>query len=952
MSPTESAPDPTLSLAQAPSVGLYEVDVEGTVRRAIRTAVDPSSPDVVGHSAFQLVPEPERLRLVDCLHLVFAAKQSSRFHFDLSRPHDERRIFEVSVSPASLTEKTDSAHIAIIDVTERERQREAMEQANREADMFRRMVDFASQAIGTADLEARVLYQNPALLQLLGNPSLEAARQHTYEAFYDEKNLDYLRREVIPTVLTEGHWIGEIEVKPLDRAPVPTIHSVYLVRDDEGRPIAFSNVVTDISAQKAIEVALRTSETKYRHVFEEALSGIALADPETGILLDCNPALCRMVGRTRDTLIGEPQRILHPPDALVGGVSISFELHRSGHSDRVSDERLMTASGEIRYVEVKASFMDLGGRRVLQGVFHDVTDRKRAEEALFEEKERAQVTLHSIGDAVITTDGDGRVDYLNPVAEALTGWSVEGAIGRELSDVFRARNEITCEPLGDPVAQCLNEGRIVDLSSPAVLTSRDGREYDIHQSAAPIRRPDGTVLGAVLVFHDVTATRQLTRKMAYDATHDPLTGLVNRRAFEGRLEHALESARRFGFTHALCYIDLDQFKIVNDTAGHAAGDELLKQIKELSKGIFRERDTLARLGGDEFGFLLDNCPIEEAASIAGTIVDVIRNYRFVWQGRAFQVGASVGVTAVTRESESAAQVLTQADVACYTAKEQGRNRVHVYHEPGGAPMQRHGEMLQAAGLRDALELDRFRLYCQPIVPLHGGAEEPLRFELLLRLLDRDNNLVLPGAFIPAAERFDLMGELDRWVIRAAFRAYGARQDRQQTQIFVNLSGNSLNDESLLDYVSQQFDSVYLPPERVCFEIAETAAVYDLSRALRFISGIKRLGCQLALDNFGSGLSSLRYLKTLPVDYLKIDGSFVDGIGTDPGDQAILAAIHQLAQQLGIRTIAEHASSQPILAGLRTLGVDFAQGYALGRPRPVPAAPVDTNCLLGLEDAPA
>ena len=647
-------------------------------------------------------------------------------------------------------------------------------------------------------MEARVLYQNPALLQLLGNPSLEAAQQHTYEDFYDEKNLDRLRREVIPTVLKEGHWIGEIEVKPLDRASVPTIHSVYLVRDDDGNPIAFSNVVTDISAQKGIERALRASEAKYRHLFEEALIGIAIADPETGVLLDCNPALCRMVSRTRDELIGQPQRILHPPDSLAGEVSASFALHRAGHNDQVSDERLITSTGEIRHVEIKAVLLELNGRTVLQGVFHDITDRKRAEAALYEEKERAQVTLHSIGDAVITTDGNSRVNYLNPVAEALTGWSAEEAYGRSLHEVFRARDEITREPLDDPVAKCLLEGRIVDISRPAVLTSRDGRAYDIDHSAAPIRRPDGTVPGAVLVFHNVTPTRQLARKMAYDAAHDPLTGLINRREFEDRLANALDSAWQFGLSHALCYIDLDQFKIVNDTAGHAAGDELLKHIKEMTRGIYRDRDTLARLGGDEFGLLLDNCPIEQAVSIAGQIVDVIRNYRFVWQGRAFQVGASIGVTAITRDSESCARLLSQADVACYTAKEQGRNRVHVYHEQGGVPLQRHGEILQAAGLRDALEMDRFRLYCQRIVPLHGGGEEPIRLELLLRLLDSDDNVILPGAFIAAAERFNLMGELDRWVIRTAFQAFGTLLDRQRTQIFVNLSGNSLNDESLLD----------------------------------------------------------------------------------------------------------------------------------------------------------
>ena len=820
------------------------------------------------------------------------------------------------------------------DVTERVHQQLSLEKAHREADMFRRMVDLSSQAIGTADMEARVLYQNPALLRLLGNSSLESAQERSYEDYYRPEDLKYLRNEVIGTVLAEGHWTGELELQPLGGKPlVPTIQSVYLLRDDQGRPIAFSNVITDISEQKRTELALRASEAKYRGLVEDAPFGIAVADVQTGEILDCNPAMCQMVGRSRDALIGQHQRIFHPQTVLVRGVSPSFELHRSGRHELVRDERLITATGEIRYVEIKASSVDWGGRNALQGVFHDITDRKRAEEALLEEKERAQVTLHSIGDAVIATGEHGRIDFMNPVAEDLTGWRCDEALGRDLDDVFRTRDEIGGEPRENPIARCLREGHIADMSSPMVLIGRDGSQYDIDASASPIRRSDGTVLGAVLVFHDVSEARQLTRKMAYDAAHDPLTGLFNRRELEDRLGKALKSAHEHGIPHALCYIDLDQFKIVNDSAGHAAGDEVLKQIKGMLEGLFRDRDTLARLGGDEFGLLLDNCPIGRAVSIANRIVDAIRAHRFVWDGRSYRIGASIGVTAISSESESVANLLSQADVACYTAKELGRNRVHLYHEEGGAPIKRHSEILQAAELRDALDLNRFRLYCQRIVPLKDDEPDCLRYELLLRLVDRDGNLVWPGAFIPAAERFGLMGELDRWVIRTAFESYATVFDGRQARISVNLSGNSLNDDTLLDYVRDQLKAFELAPERVCFEITETAAMHDVTRASRVLSELRDMGCQLALDDFGSGLSSLRYLKELPVDYLKIDGSFVEGLADDSGDQAIVAAVNQLAHRLGIRTIAEYASSDRIVDKLRTLSVDFAQGYAVGYPLP-------------------
>ena len=828
------------------------------------------------------------------------------------------------------------------DVTERVRQREALEQAHREADMFRRMVDFATQAIGTADLDARVLYQNPALLRLLNIPSLEVAGQHTYEDFYLPEDLEYLRREVIAKVMDEGHWTGEMRLKPLGREPVHTIHNVYLVRDDDGTPVMLSNVVTDISRQKAAEHALRSSESKYRQLFEGALDGVAVADAETGELLDCNPALCRMVDRAREEVIGQPQRILHRPEETLEDVSRTFEAHRSGQEGQLMDAQLITASGELVDVEIMASMVELDGRRALQAVFRDVTAKKRAEEALFAEKERAQVTLHSIGDAVITTDEFGRVEYLNPVAEQLVGWPLAEAGGRPLDEIFKIHDEQSGQAVDNLVTRCLREGRVIDLVRNTVLSGRDGRQYDIDESAAPIRQADGRILGAVLVFHDVSEIRRLTRKMAYDATHDPLTGLINRREFEERLRHALGSALKFGAQHALCYIDLDQFKIVNDAAGHEAGDELLRQIKALLERTFRDRDTLARLGGDEFGLLLDNCPLERAVSIAGAVVNAIREYRFVWQGKGFQIGASVGVTPINRESEGVAGLLSQADVACYTAKDLGRNRVHVYDGNDGAPALRHGEILQAAGLRDALEMDRFRLFCQPIVPLQDAVGVPVHYELLLRLRDGDGELVLPGAFIPAAERFGLMTDLDRWVVRTAFRNYGDVLAPRDGRISINLSGNSLNDESFLDYVRRQFDEWCLPPGRVCFEITETAAIHDLSRAGRLLFELHELGCQVALDDFGSGLSSLRYLKLLPVDFLKIDGGFVCDVDRDPGNHAIVEAVNQLAHNLGIQTIGEYAHSDAIVDTLRSLGVDYAQGFALGHPLPFDTGATDAG----------
>ena len=642
----------------------------------------------------------------------------------------------------------------------------------------------------------------------------------------------------------------------------------------------------------------------------------------------------QMVGRTSAELMADPEwaRVLFDDD-------LAILTQTRGRIER--EAKFIDSEGQTRWVyTVKVPIQNQAGEiEQMIGVNIDITGRKQAEEALFAEKERAQITLHSIGDAVITTDAYGMVDYLNPVAEMITGWITAEAQGRPLSQVFRVVNEQTHQPVPDPVARCLQEGKISELANHSMLVRRDGLKYDIDDSAAPIRGRDGQVLGAVLVFHDVTETRRLTRQLTHEATHDALTGLINRPEFERRLERALSSARLYGARHALCYLDLDQFKVVNDTAGHAAGDELLKQINSILSGMFRERDTLARIGGDEFGLLLNNCPLDRAQIIAQTVVSNIRDYQFCWEGRSYQIGVSIGLTPITAETRDTTQLLTQADVACYIAKELGRNRVHLYQQEDSETALRHSEILGAAGLRDALEQGRFRLHYQPIVPLNAPDQRPVRYEALLRVayhgeLGEASELALPAAFIPAAERYGLMGAIDCWVIETAFRDYAHGVGQTGAQIAINLSGNSLSDESLLGFIEARCAEYAFPPDRVCFEITETAAIQNLRHASELMAALKQRGSQLALDDFGSGLSSFRYLKTLPVDYLKIDGGFVTDMTENASDSALVAAINQMSHALGIQTIAEYVHSQAIAERLRELGVDYAQGYFFGQPAPM------------------
>jgi diguanylate cyclase (GGDEF)-like protein/PAS domain S-box-containing protein len=695
--------------------------------------------------------------------------------------------------------------------------------------------------------------------------------------------------------------------------------------------LAYGMVALRLRADRQrAEAALRVSEERYRSLVDT--SPYAIIIHQEGRLVFVNPAgMLLLRASDPQQLIGKPILQFIHPEGRNAAQDCSERLLTGKTGLYPSRDRYVRLDGSLVAVEVTVVPLIYRGRPAIQVIALDITARQRAEEALFKEKERAQVTLHSIGDAVTTTDIEGLIDYLNPVAEMLTGWTNVEAQGQPLSEVFKILNERSRQPVPDPVARCLREGRIVRLANHSVLLSRSGQEYAIADSAAPIRGRDGQILGAVLVFHDVSETRRLTRQMAHDASHDALTGLINRREFERRLERALASARQYGRQHALCYLDLDQFKLVNDTVGHPAGDELLKQIKGLVAGSFRERDTLARLGGDEFGLLLDNCPLAHAQLIAQALVSSIHDYRFVWQGHSFQIGVSVGLVPITADTQDTAQLLSQADVACYTAKELGRNRVHVYQQADSEPAQRHGEILRAARLRDALEHERFRLYCQPIVALTAPAT-PLHYELLLRLLDDRGELLLPAAFIPAAERYGLMGAIDRWVIRTALQHY-AQGGVPRAKITLNLSGNSLNDDTLLEFVQAQFTEFAVAPEQVCFEITETAAIHNLRKTTALMGELKQQGSQLALDDFGSGLSSFRYLKSLPVDYLKIDGSFVRDMLANAGDHAMVVAINQLGHTMGMQTIAEYVESALLIERLQELGVDYAQGYALGAPQP-------------------
>ncbi len=568
----------------------------------------------------------------------------------------------------------------------------------------------------------------------------------------------------------------------------------------------------------------------------------------------------------------------------------------------------------------------------------EIETRRRTQAELHREKERAHITLESIGEGVITTNVDGTIDYMNPVAEQLTGWSGADARGVPLHKVLKLIDETTGQSVPDPVRRCLQKGAGFRLSGHTLLVHRnEEQDFSVAVAVNPIHDPERRQVGTVLVFHDVTEIRGIARRMSYQASHDSLTGLVNRPEFELRLTRALESARNEGRHHAMCYLDLDQFKVVNDTCGHIAGDELLKQIAAALQQGVRESDTLARLGGDEFGVLLEGCPLEKAKQIAEGLRQIVQDFRFAWQDHVFEIGVSIGLVPLGTDSGSLKEVMSAADAACYVAKERGRDRIHVYQPDAKSLARRHGELQWAARIAQALEEGRVQLYRQRAMPLSLKAQECGYSEILMRMHDENGVIVPTGAFLPAAKRYNLMPTLDRWIFRrfCGFMARpGAIPDDDRDIFAINLSGQSLSDESFLDFVVDQIRQHSVSPRRICFEITETAAIANLTRAMRFIAVLKEMGANFALDDFGSGISSFAYLKNLQVDYLKIDGSFIRDTEDDPVDYAMVEIINQIGHVMDIRTIAESVEQERVLRKLKELGVDYAQGFTIARPVPL------------------
>lgn len=681
---------------------------------------------------------------------------------------------------------------------------------------------------------------------------------------------------------------------------------------------------------KALADAAKEKQLELSSIIDNSLDAIIRLN-QSGRIISFYGSAINMFGYKELDVLGKPFSTLLPNPFNMEFDRFFLTGEETQNINVDGKAKAKTIDGDIFYCEITVNPLIKLGEVQFIITIKDVSERTLAEAALHQQKEQAEITLNSIADGVITTDVIGRINYINPAAQLLAGLTSEEVELKLISKVLNIKSE-NAEL---PTVTCIQQGIKVESTNGDELISPDGSIIVIHQLASPIHNVVGDVIGSVLIIRDVSQSHRLASRLTWQASHDELTQLFNRREFERQLEGVIQSARNENAEHSLCFMDLDKFKAVNDTCGHAAGDELLKQLADIFRSKIRGADVLARLGGDEFGIILTKCNLAHAKVVAEQIRSAVEEYRFIWGGRSFQVGVSIGLVSVDVTTPDVDEVFVASDSACYAAKEAGRNRVHVYSPDDAEIAQRQGEAQWLVQLQSALDEDRFKLYFQPIVPIQDR-NSVIHYEILLRMLDEKGQIIPPGAFIPSAERYQMMSKIDRWVIKHLFDWMDRYWVKNDMEIFaINLSGQTIADPLFLKDIKIWLEKCTFDPQNISFEITETAAISNLKMAQQFIDELKQIGCGFALDDFGSGLSSFAYLKNMPVDFLKIDGVFVRDINEDVIDKAMVEAIHNVGNVLNLKTIAEFVEDDDVIKILEEIGIDYAQGYGIDRPKPLP-----------------
>ena len=947
------------SLAENTPDHIMLLDVEGKILFNNHTSPDTSVEDVIGRTVYELVDTGNAAMLREQYEKVFRTGESGQFEVDYF-VDDGVISFDTRVGAVKHKDKVIGFAVSARNIMQRKQD----EKLNKQ---LMDIVEATTDMIAMTDIDGNILYLNRAGRRMMHFPDSEDVTKTSIPDYHTAIEANRVLTEIIPILNNKGRWQGEVEFQNRLGKLMPTIVAALVHKSDDGAVEYYSIIARDISDRVNSENEIIESQAMLEQVINTMPVRVFWKDVQ-GNFLGCNQLLAEDVG-------------LKSPDELIGKNDYDFFTKENADHFRQDDMAVMESDkpklnfeesqikndGETTYLEtnkvpLKNSEGDLLG---ILGSYTDITERKRVEKIIS--------ALAKQSSAVSTEDTFFKECLLNLADFYHTQYAFIGLISDKDSSrvkTFLVWNDgkfidnFEYNLAGTPCENVLEVKAELIAKDVCKLFPEDKMLIDMGIESyfgSPLILPNGKVFGLVSVFDtqplhlepltkpiiDIYATRiaidlermrteeelhGLAYSMSYQATHDSLTDLINRREFESRLQSALNVSKMEGHHHVLCYLDLDQFKVVNDTCGHIAGDQLLKQLTEQLNSSIRDSDTLGRLGGDEFGLLLYDCPINKAILITEKILSLVRRFRFSWEEKIFEMGVSIGMVSINKHTLSINEALSAADSSCYIAKEQGRNRIHIYEDDDSEVTKRHGEMQVVSEITSALDDDRFELFAQPIIPICADDALMKHYEILIRMRGTDGQLKLPFAFIGAAERYNLMPSIDRWVMKNAFLYIQQLLDNDTKVMFsLNLSGTTLSDDSFIDYIHLLLGEHTIPPEIICFEITETAAITNMSTAMDFITQLKEIGFKFSLDDFGAGLSSYAYLRNLPVDYIKIDGSFVSAILKDPLNRSIVESINQVGHTIGIKTIAEWVDSAEVLEVLKEIGVDYAQGFHLGKP---------------------
>lgn len=806
------------------------------------------------------------------------------------------------------------------------------------------------------DLSGLILDWNPSAERIFGYQKKEILGKTPAILHSPEESLK-LTKKILDGVKNNGFWKGDINFVRKDSSEGICETTVSPVFDDNEIQIGTIGINYDISERKIIEKSLLESNERFQLLAKVTKDGVWDANLETGTVW-WNDAYNKLFGkRPTDSKQSWDWWFdhIHPDDVERIKQSVTEAIEGTGNYWR-NEYQYRKENSDYLDILDRAHFSRNNDGKVIRiiGLMYDQTERKAFErkiqnyshtlgkevqvrtQELNEEinqhkltEERYSLAMKGANDGLWDWDLLNDTVYYSPRWKSMLGHT-EDEIDNHFSEWKRLLHPDDIEIALSNIENFLNHN-VDKYESEFRMQHKDGHYVHILARAFAVENNEGKVTRLVGTHIDITDRKHADEKITFQASHDALTELVNRREFERRAERMISTVQKN--EHALCFLDLDQFKVVNDTCGHAAGDEMLRQISEVLENNVRHRDTLARLGGDEFGILMEHCSLESAYRVSTSLRKAIQDFQFSWEEHSFRITVSIGLVPVTESTANLKELLSNADAACFIAKDKGRNHIHVHHAEDTELEKRHGEMQWVTRIQKALDENRFCLFAQSIEPLDKFSDS--HCELLIRMKDEQDKIIPPGAFLPSAERYCLMTKIDGWVVSEAFGLLINNTEFLKKVGFcaINLSGQSLADIEFQEFVINKFKDSDIPAGKICFEITETAAITNLSAAKSFIEKMKELGCLFSLDDFGSGLSSFGYLKNMDVDYLKIDGMFVKDIVDDSIDYAMVKSINEIGQVMGMKTIAEFVETDAIKKELGKIGVNYVQGYGISKPKP-------------------